>query len=266
MLNNGQISRSDVAQLRAQLSQGRYDVVNAETQIRNVELSLKQLLELGPNEDIRIATVQPSEAFLTTPLPTKSEAYQAALESRPEVKSGQLSIERANIALKTAKAAYWPTVSLQGNLGDSYMSGSIRTWGQQMKYNFNMSLGLNVQIPLYDKRRTKSSVERAKISLLTAQYDQQDIEKQLYNDVETCWLNATNSQYKYTAAVDNTESLQLSYDNTRRQFEQGQKDITDLLDSRGRLLQAKQSLLQDKYTTLLNKALLAFYAGKSIEI
>lgn len=266
MLNNGQISRSDVAQLRAQLSQGRYDVVNAETQIRNVELSLKQLLELGPNEDIRIATVQPSEAILTTPLPTKSEAYQAALESRPEVKSGQLSIERANIALKTAKAAYWPTVSLQGNLGDSYMSGSTRTWGQQMKYNFNMSLGLNVQIPLYDKRRTKSSVERAKISLLTAQYDQQDIEKQLYNDVETCWLNATNSQYKYTAAVDNTESLQLSYDNTRRQFEQGQKDITDLLDSRGRLLQAKQSLLQDKYTTLLNKALLAFYAGKSIEI
>jgi outer membrane protein len=60
------------------------------------------------------------------------------------------------------------------------------------------------------------------------------------------------------------ESLQLSYDNTNRQFEQGQKDITDLLNSRGRLLQAKQSLLQDKYTALLNKALLAFYAGQQI--
>lgn len=264
MLQNGQISRSDVAQLRAQLSQGRYDVVNAETQIKNVELSLKQVLELGPDQVLRVAQQQPDGASILEPLPSKADAYYHALSNRPEVKAQQLSIERADYALKIAKASYLPTINLQGNLGDSYMSGSKHNWGEQMKYNFNMSLGLSVQIPIYDKRRTKSSVERAKIGQLTAQYDKLDMEKKLYNNVETYWLNASNSQYKYQAALDNVESLQLSYDNTNRQFEQGQKDITDLLNSRGRLLQAKQSLLQDKYTALLNKALLAFYAGQQI--
>ena len=42
--------------------------------------------------------------------------------------------------------------------------------------------------------------------------------------------------------------------------------IQQAFSSRGRLLQAKQTLLQDKYTALLNKALLAFYAGEKIEI
>lgn len=266
MFNNGQISRSDLAQLRAQLSQGRYDVVNAETQIRNVELSLKQVLELGPDEALTIAPMYVDDAKVFTSIPAKSEAYQAALSQLPQMKSSLISLERADLAVKKAKAGYLPTINLQGNLGDSYMSGSTRTWGQQMKYNFNMSLGLSVQIPIYDKRRTKSSIERAKINQLTAQYDHLDVEKNIYNTVETCWLNATNSQYKFIAATDNVESLQLSYDNTNRQFEQGQKDITDLLSSRGRLLQAKQTLLQDKYTALLNKALLAFYAGEKIEI
>ncbi|MBO5698501.1 MAG: TolC family protein [Bacteroidaceae bacterium] len=264
MLKNGQISRSDVAQLRAQLSQGRYDVVNAETQIKNIELSLKQVLELGPNEALHIAEQQPNTALIVAPLPAKDDAFYKAMNSRPEVKAQQLSMERADYAVKIAKSAYMPTINLQGNLGDSYMSGSKRDWGQQMKYNFSMSLGLNIQIPIYDKRRTKSSVERAKIGQITAQYDQLDLEKKLYNSIETYWLNASNSQHKYQAALDNVESLQLSYDNTQRQFEQGQKDITDLLSSRGRLLQAKQSLLQDKYTALLNKALLAFYAGQEI--
>jgi outer membrane protein len=157
-------------------------------------------------------------------------------------------------------------VSLTGSLGDSHISGSVRTWSQQLKYNFNMSIGLGVQIPIYDNRRMKSNVERAQISKLSAEYDYLDAKKDLYNAVETYWLNATTNQHKFVAAKDNVASLELSYENTQRQFQQGQKDITDLLDSRGRYLQAKQSLLQDKYTALLNQALLRFYMGSKLDI
>lgn len=265
MLLNGQISRSDLTQLRAQLSQGRYDVVNSETQLLNTVLSLKQVLELSPSDELTIAPLNVEETQIVAPLPSKEQAYARALSLRPEMKSTLLNLERSQLAVKQAKAAYHPTVSLQGSIGDSYMSGSVNTWAKQMKYNVNMMLGLSVQIPLYDKRRAKSSVERAKINQLTAQINRLDAKKKIYNSVETYWLNATNSQHKYLAAVDNVESLQQAYDNTCRQFDQGQKDITDLLDSRGRLLQAKQSLLQDKYTALLNKALLDFYAGEPIE-
>ena len=266
MLANGQISRSDLAQLKAQVSQGRYDVVNVESQISSAELSLKQLLELGPTERISIATIIPEDDLVMMLLPTAQDVYNAALTLRPEIRRSELSMEQAEIALQKAKGGYWPTISLSGSLGDSHISGSTRTWSQQLKYNFNMSIGLNVSIPIYDNRRVKSNVERAVISQLTAEYDYLDAQKDLYNTVETYWLNATTNQHKYVAAKDNVESLGLSYENTQRQFQQGQKDITDLLDSRGRYLQAKQSLLQDKYTALLNQALLRFYMGSELDI
>lgn len=266
MLANGQISRSDLAQLKAQVSQGRYDIVNVASQISSAELALKQLLELGPTEQISVATIVPSEALIMALLPSTQDVYNAALMNRPEIRRSELSMEQAEVALLKAKGAYWPTVSLNGSLGDSHISGSTRTWSQQLKYNFNMSIGLGVQIPIYDNRRVKSNVERAKISQLTAEFDHLDAQKDLYNTVETYWLNATTNQQKYVAAKDNVESLELSYENTQRQFQQGQKDITDLLDSRGRYLQAKQSLLQDKYTALLNQALLRFYMGSELEI
>lgn len=266
MLANGQISRSDLAQLQAQVSQGRYDIVNVASQISSAELALKQLLELGPTEHISVATIVPTEEFIMTLLPTTQDVYSAALTNRPEIRRSLLAKEQADLSLSKAKGAYWPTVSLNGSLGDSHISGSTRTWSQQLKYNFNMSIGLNLQIPIYDNRRVKSNVERAKISQLTAEYDYIDAQKSLYNTVETYWLNATTNQQKYVAAKDNVASLELSYENTQRQFQQGQKDITDLLDSRGRFLQAKQSLLQDKYTALLNQALLRFYMGSKLEI
>ena len=266
MLANGQISRSDLAQLKAQVSQGRYDVVNVESQISSAELSLKQLLELGPTEHISIATIIPDDALVTALLPSAQDVYDAALSQRPEIRRSELSMELADLSLSKAKGAYWPTVSLTGSLGDSHISGSTRTWSQQLKYNFNMSIGLGIQIPIYDNRRVKSNVERAQISKLTAEADFLDAKKDLYNSVETYWLNATTNQHKFIAAKDNVESLELSYENTQRQFQQGQKDITDLLDSRGRYLQAKQSLLQDKYTALLNQALLRFYMGSELDI
>ncbi len=266
MLANGQISRSDLAQLQAQVSQGRYDIVNVASQISSAELALKQLLELGPTEHISVATIVPTETLIMALLPTTQDVYSAALTNRPEIRRSLLTKEQADLSLSKAKGAYWPTVSLNGSLGDSHISGSTRTWSQQLKYNFNMSIGLNLQIPIYDNRRVKSNVERAKISQLTAEYDYIDAQKSLYNTVETYWLNATTNQQKYVAAKDNVASLELSYENTQRQFQQGQKDITDLLDSRGRFLQAKQSLLQDKYTALLNQALLRFYMGNKLEI
>lgn len=62
------------------------------------------------------------------------------------------------------------------------------------------------------------------------------------------------------------EALQTSYDLIQEQFRLGLKNISDLLTSRANLLSAKQSMLQDKYTTVLNKALLDFYANNVMSI
>ena len=62
------------------------------------------------------------------------------------------------------------------------------------------------------------------------------------------------------------KSLEESYALMSEQFRIGSENIAELLNSRSSLLEARQELLQNKYTALLNMALLNFYRGESLEL
>ncbi len=266
MLRQGQISKADLAQLAAQVSSGRYDVVNTKTQIANYKTQLKQLLEISNEADIDIATVSISDEQALASIPSKAAVYAAALDSRPEIKSSEIAIEQSRLATKTARAAYSPTVSMTGGLSDSHLTGNQSDFFNQVKRNFNFNIGLSVSIPILDNRQTKSAVEKAQVQEVTSQLDLLDAQKQLYTTVETYWLNATNNREKYVAAKDNVASMKAGYDLLQEQFRLGLKNIADLLTSRQNLLTAEQSMLQDKYTTVLNRALLNFYADGTVAL
>lgn len=266
LLAAGQMAKSDVAQLEAQVSSGEYDVVNSATQTAQYELQLKQLLELPGEEVLRIAGTSPDDEAVLAPIPLTAEVYQAALTSRPEIESIALGVEQSDLAVKIAKAGRMPTISLTAGLGDSHMTGTRSDYFTQMKNNFDGSLGVSLSIPIFDGRSTKSAVERAQIGQLTARLDQQDARKQLYSTIETCHQNAVSHQARYRSSVSAVKSYETSYELMSEQFRLGTANIAELLNSRSQLLSARQEMLQNKYTALLNIALLGFYGGGGIEI
>lgn len=265
MVSVGSMSKADLAQLQSQVSQGRYNVVNVQTQIADAKMQLKQLLEIPASEAFDVQSVDVTDAEVLNSIPGKENIYASALDIRPEVKRSLLAIEQSQLSTKIAKSGYMPTISLSGSLGDSHMTGSQTNWAKQMKNNFSGTLGVTVSIPIFDNRKNKSAVERAKVAETTAQLDLQDTQKQLYQTIETYWLNATNSHAKYVAAKSSVESLSTSYELMTEQFNLGLKNIAELLNSRANLLNAQQTMLQDKYTALLNRNLLSFYAGDELK-
>ena len=114
-----------------------------------------------------------------------------------------------------------PTVNLTGGVTTSTNSLSGTGWGSQFKSNVNTSLGLGVTMPIYDGRSTKTSVNKAKIQQLQARLDLQDMQKDLYSDIQSYWLNAWTNQEKYKAASSSVESAQQSYDLLSEQFRLG---------------------------------------------
>ncbi len=264
MVAHGKMAKADLAQLQSQVSQGRYDLVNVETQIADAKTQLKQLLELPADATFDVAPLSVTDEQVLQAIPNKAAVYAAALDNRPEVKQSQLAIEQSQLATKMARSAYYPTVSLQGSLGDSHMTSGQTAFGKQLKNNLNAMVGVSVSIPIFDNRQTKSAVERAKVAETTAQLDLLDTQKTLYQTIETYWLNAHNSQEKYLAARDNAAAMQSSYELMAEQFSVGLKNMAELLTARANLLTAEQTMLQDKYTALLNRNLLAFYAGSDL--
>ena len=265
MLEVGKMSKADLAQLTAQRATDEYNLVNAQSNLANYKLQLKQLLEItDPSFDIAMPTANDEQALAA--IPAMQSVYEQALLTRPEVKSQELAITKSDIAIKSAKAGYLPTVNLTGGVGTSTSSRSDNGWGNQMKTNFDATVGVGVSIPLIDGRKNKTSVNKARIQREQALLSQQDVRKELYTTIEGFWLDAQSNQQKFRAAQVSVESEQQSYDLLSEQFQLGLKNIVELMNGKTNLLQAQQNKLQSKYTTILNIQLLKFYQGEDIEL
>ncbi len=260
----GKISRSEVVQLEAQMKNADYQLVNAEAMAAQYKLQLKQLLEITNEGDIVISVPETSDNLALTPLASVSEVYNTALLTRPEIESSSLTSESSDIAVKMAKAGYSPTLSLNAGAGTSNSDNSGNSFGHQLKYNLNCSMGVTLSVPLYDNRTTKSNVQKAKLQASSSRLQEQSARKELYATVESLWQDANSAQKKFIAAKSNVQSALESYNLVSEQFAVGLKNATELLTERSALLNAQQELLQSKYTAILNVQLLKFYMGEDI--
>ena len=259
MLEVGKMSKADLAQLSAQRANDEYSIVEAKSQLMNYELQLKQLLEITDEERFQVAIPKIGDDQILAEIPAMQTVYEMALVNRPEINRYQLAINRSDVNLSIAKAGWMPTVNLTGGVTTSTNSLSGTGWGSQFKSNVNTSLGLGVTMSIYDGRSTKTSVNKAKIQQLQARLDLQDMQKDLYSDIQSYWLNAWTNQEKYKAASSSVESAQQSYDLLSEQFRLGLKNIVELMSGKDKLLEAQQNLLQSKYMTLYYQQMLKFY-------
>lgn len=266
LLEAGSISRADQAQLEAQVSNDRYQLVAAQATLADYKLQLKQLLELEGETQMQLLLPTPSDELLLSPLPAKSDIYRRALTLRPEVEAGRLQVKTAELDTRIARSGYLPTVSLSAGIGSNNVNGSDFSFSEQIKQNWNNSLGVTLSIPIFNQRQTKSAIQKAKLQEQSSRLELQETQKELYKNIESLWQEATSAQQRYVAANEKLRSSQISYDLLIEQFSLGMKNTVELLTEKNNLLQARQETLQAKYTALMNLTLLNFYGGQEISI
>lgn len=264
LFDAGSIARSDLAQLEAQISADNYQVVTAQATLQDYKLQLKQLLELDGEEEMNLYIPSLSDENVLSPLPSKTDVYRTALTLRPEIEAGKLDVRASELDIDIARSGYIPTLSLSAGIGSTNANGSDFTFGEQIKRNWNNSLGLTLSIPIFNNRQTKSAIQKAKLQKQTSELSLLDEQKTLFKTIEGLWLDANSAQQRYVAAVENLKSTQTSYELVQEQFNLGMKNTIELLTEKNNLLSARQEALQAKYMAILNTQLLKFYQGETV--
>lgn len=266
LYESGYISESNYAQVQSQYSNDKYSLVQARNSQNTLVLQLKQLLELGINEDLEIKFPELDDSQVLKPLPSKQDVYNTALKVMPEVENGDINIDIAQSELLIAKAGLLPSLSVGASMSSGYNSINSEMYTTQVANKFNQNVGLSLNIPIFNKKEVKSSISRAQIGIETAKLNKADIEKTLLTEVETAWLDAGSAQERFSAAVEQLKATQLSYSLVEDQFNLGMKNTVDLITEKNKFLSAQQEYLQAKYTAILNYKILDFYQDKPIEL
>ena len=261
MKNAGELSKVDVSQLESQYAGDLYQITTAKVNLDNNKLLLKQLLELGISEDIELAQPADDEALVLKILPSKEVVYDNALAAMPEIRRAGLNVNAADLAIQQARTGFLPTLSANAGIGTTNVSGSGLSIGSQIEKNFNESIGLNLNIPIFQGRRNKTAVNKARIAADNSKLEQLSIEKNLLKEVENTYLDAISAQSQYLSAKEQVKYAEQSYEYISEAFKVGKKNTVELITAQNSLLSARVALLQAKYTALLNNALLDIYQG-----
>jgi len=261
--NVGSVARAALIQLQAQQANDQYTLVNAQNTERGDLLTLKQLLLLPSDVDFDI--VKPDTI---TPIDTVTAFHtveQIALNTRPEVKSGELGVKIAQYDVEKARAGYKPVLTAGAGLNTGYVSGQ-GGFGSQLNNNFTQQIGLNLAVPIFTKRVVKTQVEEARINVDQANLNLRNTKTVLSQSVERAFINVQNSKGQYDAALEQYKYAKESYRIASEQLKVGVANTVDFLLQKTLFTQAQQAFIQAKYNELLTLKIYDFYRGVPIKL
>lgn len=265
-MNVGKASAADLAAQRATLAQSNVNLTQAEANLNIAILDLTQLLELPSPEGF--AVVAPESDDFADALLMKPEAiYAQAVGIKPAVRSAELALNRADLAIASAKGAYLPSISFSAGLGSNFYTTSKMNYGtfaEQMRNNFSQYLGLSLNIPIFTRFSTRNNLRTAKINKANQVLQVESVKKSLYKEIQQAYYNALNSQMKYKGNGEARNSAYEHYRLTEEKYLNGKAGIAEYNDAKNSFLRAESDLLRSRYECLFQTRLLDFYRGEEI--
>lgn len=262
----GKASDAEVAAQKATLAQSRLSRTQAEGNLVLSKLELTQLLELSSPDGFEI--VRPDVDGLEMQLlMSPEEVYEAAVQTKPAIRSASIRLDAAKVSVERAKGGYLPTLSLSGGIGTNYYTTSnvqSPSFGEQLRNNFSQYVGLSMNIPIFSRFSTRNAVRTAKLDLTNSELQLESTRKSLYKEIQQAYYSAVASQAKYGSSRESSESAARHYELTEEKYLNGKASIADYNDAKNTWLKAESEHLKSRYECLFQTRLLDFYKGEDI--
>ena len=268
-VDNGKAAEAELSQQKATLANSRLTATQADNNTRLAVLALTQLLELPTPDGFSI--VRPDLAELVglvgLDLVSPDQIYAEALGVKPEILSEELKLKGMEHSIKIAQAGNLPTLSLSGGLGTNYYTTSgfkSDAFGTQLKNNFSQYIGLNLNVPIFNRFQTRNRIRNARINQENQQLTLDNTKKTLYKDIQQVYYNALNAQSKEKSSEEALKSTKDAFTLMQAKYENGKATITEFNESKNTYLKSESDLVQARYENLYQHALIEFYRGKDL--
>ena len=269
MERNGKATLTEVLQQQSTMEQSRLTATQAENTYRLDLLALTQLLELPSPEgfSIVIPTLPSNSGSLINVNP--EIIYQEAIAVKPEVQAEQLRLKASDANILIAKSAKYPTLSFNAGLGTNYyktLNGNYKqdSFSSQIKNNFSQSLGLQLNVPIFNRYATRNSIKSASIDKENQQLALDNVKKTLYKEIQQVYYNTVAAEAKYKSSLQAEVTSKDAFNLTQAKYENGKATITEFNESKNNMMKAESDLVQARYQLIYQKALIDFYRGKEL--
>jgi outer membrane protein len=231
--NVGEVTRTDVAQSESRLAAGRSQVLTAEANYKASGATYRQVI--GSNAG-KLTPGTPVDRFSPPNLPG---AVGSASAGHPAVITAEHNVDVAQLQVKVAEGALYPTVSVQGNVQKNYMAvGNLNTIE-----SYNASVFGTLSMPLYQGGAEYSAIRQAKETLGQKRLDLDTARDQVRQTVVQSWGQLDAAKSNIDATTAQVQAAEIALNGVREEARVGQRTTLDVLNAQQELVNARVALV-----------------------
>jgi outer membrane protein len=289
---------ADLAQAKAQVSTAELNLTNAQNQVDLAILILKQYMEMDPATEIAVEKPDISKLTNVRTLYDATEVIKTAFNTNPDIKLAELQQQTSAQAIKVARAAYYPTVSLFGGVGSNYSNqnkqkvigvapftqqiGTVQATGHpvvttgiqpvygpftnQFGDNFNQSIGLSVQIPIFNRFTARTSVRKAKLNYQNAELATQIAKNNLSKTIIQAVLDLEAAEKSYLSATQTFNSNKEALNITKQRYDAGFVNTLDYNTAVTNFNKSQNDMIAAQYQMIFRSKVIDYYIGNPITL
>jgi outer membrane protein len=229
--NAGQVTATDVAQAEAQLAAGEATLHAAESQVMTTRANYRRIIGVEP---ANLAAAAPVDRLAPTNL---NAAVAVGIAENPTVTAALYGVDVAQLQVKIAEGALWPTLVGQYSIQDQYYPQLLSP------HVFNNTVSLNLSVPIYQGGTEYSAIRLDKENLDQQRLNVDQVRDQVRANVVQAWgqLQAAKAQVEAARRQNNASERALT--GVRNEAMAGQRTTQDVLNAEQALVNARQSLL-----------------------
>lgn len=298
--NVGNQTLADLSQAKAQVSIANYNLTTAQNQLDLAILVLKQYMEMDPNTPIIVEKPDISRLTDIKTIYDQNDVLKTALAVNPDVKLAEARQQTSAQAIKIAKGTYYPTLSLFGNLQSSYSNaasqfigfgspvlqtiGTVQGTGQlvqtqvaqsiygpypftnQFGNNFNQSIGVSLQIPIFNRYQARTNVRKAKLNYQNAELSTQIARNNLSKTIIQAILDLQAANKQYQSAIQTYQANKDALNVTQERYNVGLVNTLLYNTALTNYNKAQNDMIQAQYTVIFRSKVIDYYLGNPISL
>jgi outer membrane protein len=268
----GSLASGALLEIEAQMAREELNLVDAKNQLQLAKLKLAQMLELAYNEKFDVEIPALPEVSAQASVISAQDIYLTALKQRPEIKGAEYRLRSTEFQLKMAEGVFYPTITAYANYYNLYNNkysdtkGNNIKFGDQLTNNQRKGLGLQMNIPIFNRFQTKVQVDNAKIQVLNTQLELEGTKKVLRQEIETAQTTALTSFNRFKSTEKAVVSMREAFRYSEEKFNVGLVNAVEYNTAKTNMVKSSSDLLRAKYEFIFRSKILDFYRGIPITL
>ena len=252
----GQNTKLGVLNAEVDIVNDSINLINSKQQLKSSKRDLNVVLGNVLEDDFTVET----EVDFALKI-KKDSLFEKAKTRNIALLQTEKNIAISQLAIKSNKSAYLPTVGLVGTYGWNKNNNNAVSF-VAVSTNTGLSAGLNLSWNIFDGGSTITRVRNAKINLETQQLQKDNILISITREFNNVWDDFTNKLEIYNLQENNIVTAQNNFNRTQEKFKIGQVNSIEFRQAQLNLLNAELSKNQAKFAAKLAELSLLQLSGE----